>query len=423
MGRLANWLSGKFRRDEPRNQAFDEPFWQEILFGASYPTKAGVHVNWDTALETPAALRCGMLISDGVSTVPCKLMRKVGNDRQEAVDHPVYDLLYHTPCSWMTSQQWRETNILRAVFCGESFNFINRVSSGKVMEIFPFDVGEVVTQRLPDRSIGYFVNGEQVPADRMLHFRGPSWNSRNGLNMVRLAQETIGLARATMEAHSGLFGNGIQSSGVYSVDGTLDKGQHERLTEYLRQHYVKNKGAPLILDRKATWQGSGMKGVDAEHLATRQYQDSQIATMFGVLPIMLGIADKTATYASSEQMFLAHCTHTIRPWHVRVAEIFDCRLLTRQERADGYYFNFVDSALLRGDAQARAEFYKVMWSIGAFSANDALSFEDVNGFKGGDQHYVQGASARIKPDGSLELAAQPDATSGNNPPSRSPMNS
>lgn len=399
-------ITSWFRRKTaaPENRAFDEGFWEDLF---ARPSASGVSVNWNTALQTPAALRSGMLLSDGVSTVPLKLMLKTRDGKRvEATDHPLFDLMSTKPCSWMTSQQYRETSMLRAVFVGQSFSFINRVSSGRVMEVFPFDVGECsVGHEDGIREPVYRVNGERVPSDRILHWRGPSWDSRKGLDLVSLARDAIGLAVATQNAHSKVFANGLQTSGVYSVEGNLTADQHAKLLAFLKRHTPSD---PLIIDRNGKFTPHGLKGVDAEHLATRQYQDSQIAMMFGVLPIMLGISDKTATYASAEQMFIAHAKHTIRPWHRRVEAMLNCWLLTAQERSMGYYFHFADGELLRGAAKDRAEFYAKLFSVGAFSPNMILSFEDMDGFDGGDSHFVQGANGRIMPDGSLQSMSTAD---------------
>ena len=371
-------------------------------------SSAGTHVSWRSALESPTALRCGLLISDGISTVPLKLKRRDPNTglREEAREHPLFDLLSNKPCDWLTSHQLRETLMLRTVFDGNAYAFVNRLNSGKIMEIWPFDRGEVTVKTGTEaggRAPVYMVNGETVPLNKILHLRGPSWDSYNGLNMVNLANEVLGLADATQTAHASRFRNGIQTTGAYSISGSLNEEQHKRLAAYLEAKAgAQNNGKPLILDRDAKWLPLGMTGVDAEHLATRQHQDMLICRHYGVLPIMVGIADKTATYASAEQMFLAHAVHTIRPWHRRVGEILNCFLLTKQERMDGYYFHFVDTALLRGAARDRAEFYSKLFQVGGITPNQILGLEDMDGFEGGDHHYAPANMARIAEDGSLE---------------------
>ena len=66
------------------------------------------------------------------------------------------------------------------------------------------------------------------------------------------------------------------------------------------------------------------------------------------MPIMVGYADKTATYASAEQMFLAHVVHCLSPRWTRFEQSADAYLLTEAERADGYYFDFVEEGMIRG---------------------------------------------------------------------------
>jgi hypothetical protein len=51
---------------------------------------------------------------------------------------------------------------------------------------------------------------------------------------------------------------------------------------------------------------------------------------------MLMQADKAATYASAEQMFLAHVVHTMGPWYRRIEKSADKFLLTPQERNGGF---------------------------------------------------------------------------------------
>ena len=44
-----------------------------------------------------------------------------------------------------------------------------------------------------------------------------------GLEAVALAREAIGLAMATEEQHARMHKNGVQTSGVYSVEGSLNE--------------------------------------------------------------------------------------------------------------------------------------------------------------------------------------------------------
>jgi len=384
-------------RVEPRfNVAFQEPFWSDLGLGAQ--TAAGESVNWTTALRVSTWLRCGLVIADDVATVPCKVMRKdpATGRRTEATDHPLNELLTLAPNGWMDSLQLRETMAMHTFFTGAGRCFVNRVR-GRVVELIPLRPECVRVEQNDDYSLKYTAtaaNGEtmEIPQAAIWEVRGPSWDAWRGLDIANLAREALGLAMATERAHASRFGNGIQTTGVYSVEGTLDDKQYARLNTWLTQNHVgaQNSGRPFLIDRSAKYTQMSMTGVDSQHIETRRYQVEEVCRHAGVLPIMVGHSDKATTYASAEQMFLHHNVRTARPWHRRFEMAMKRQLLTREEWREGYYIKFFDTELLRGAAKDRAEYYWKMFQMGAVSPNDILELEDQDGYEGGDIHLVPG---------------------------------
>ena len=87
------------------------------------------------------------------------------------------------------------------------------------------------------------------------------------------------------------------------------------------------------------------------NISRRRHSRSWRCRAFGVLPIMVGHADKAATYASAEQMFQAHVTHTLLPRMVRIEQSADAHLLGRRQVEQGYQ-EFTAAALVRGTLDA-----------------------------------------------------------------------
>ena len=143
----------------------------------------------------------------------------------------------------------------------------------------------------------------------------------------------------------------------------------------------------MILDRGAKWVTTSMTGLDAQHLETRKHQIEEVCRFMGVMPIMIGYSDKATTYASAEQMFLAHVVHTLSPWYARIEQSADVNLLTERERSSGLYFKFVAAGLLRGAAKDRAEYYARALGSGGHAAwmtpDEVRSLEELNPM-GGD---------------------------------------
>ena len=126
----------------------------------------------------------------------------------------------------------------------------------------------------------------------------------------------------------------------------------------------------------------------AQFLEPRKFPVEEICRAFRVLPIMVGYSDKTATYASAEQMFLAHVVHTLSPWCRRIETSIAKNLFSEEERRQGLYAKFMLNGLLRGAAKDRAEFYARMYGIGAMNPNEVREYEDMNPYDGGERYRV-----------------------------------
>ncbi|MCE5334362.1 MAG: phage portal protein [Desulfobacteraceae bacterium] len=393
---------------QPRsNVAFREPFWAELF--ASKLARSGKAVNVKTALEVTTVFACLRVIAEGVSQVPLKLFReRPGGGSDPAKDHPLYRVLYRRPNQWQTSFEFRESLIFHAALAGDFFAFVNRVR-GQIKELIPLDPGSVTVYRDAKGVLSYqiaaqtqnnsgtgyqeqpqgFGKSKTFPSETIWHVRGPSWNTWMGLPAVELAREAIGLSMATEEAHAKLHANGAQTSGLYSVDDKLGPDAYKAMREWIEKQITgANRHKPFILDRGAKYTPISMTGVDAQHIETRLHQISEICRPFRVMPIMIGHPDKTSTYASAEQMFLAHVVHCLEPWYERISQSIDVNLLSEEEQESGLYAKFISKALMRGAAKDRADYMYKRWIMGSMSPNDIRIFEDENPFEGGDRYYI-----------------------------------
>lgn len=363
------------------------------LFGAR-STKSGASVSHASALEVTAVFACVRVIAEGVAQVPLKLFRESGRDMLPALDHPLYRILHRKPNPWMTSFELRETMVLHAALTGDAIAFVNRVpGSGRILQIVPFRPNDVEIRKdasgMPSMYVVTGTDGSkrEIPPAAIWHIRGPSWDGVCGLDVVKLAREAIGLAMATEEAHAGMHANGARISGLYSVEGTLNPDQYKSLRTWIEDKYAgaANAGRIMLLDRAAKFTPQSMTGIDAQHLETRRFQIEEICRAFRVLPIMIGYSDKAATYASAEQMFLAHVVHTLMPWYERIEQSIDCRLLTERDLDQGLYAKFIAAGLLRGALKDTAEYLAKLVTNGILTRNEARAKLELNPLAGLDE--------------------------------------
>ena len=382
---IPSWL----RKSSSSSNLSASDVMRALLLNAG-SSKAGVAVTWDTALRVSTFFACARVIADGLAQVPLKLYRESSDGASRAPDrtHPLYDVLHRRPNEWQTSFEFREMLALHLVFTGRAHVFKN-VVRGQVVELIPFEPGSCTTKCADDGTLSYEVrarNGQTrtYPAQTIWHLKGPSWSGWEGLDTVRqAAREALGLSIAAEESQGKLHANGISPSGTYTVEGTLSAEQYKQLRQFIADNNTgANRGLPMILDRNAKWLQQSMSGVDAQHIETRRFQVEEVCRALRVMPIMVGSSDKASTYASAEQMFLAHVVHTLSPWYERLEQSIDVNLLTPADRAAGVYAKFVVNALLRGSTKDRGEFYARALGAGGSPAwmtqDEVRALEEMN---------------------------------------------
>ena len=356
------------------------------LYGRGRVTATGKTVNAQTALEVSAVFACCRVIGEGIAQVPLKILRESADGRSKlpAKEHPLYQVLAVKPNSYQTSFEFREILAWHVVLTGNFFAFKNIVF-GKLKELIPFEPGAVRVTREDDGTLSYELTGQSgdkrvFPASVIWHVRGPSWNSWMGIEAVQVAREAIGLAMATEEQHSRMHKNGVRSSGVYSVEGSLNKEQHANIKAWIDKEMggLENTGKAMILDRNAKWLNTSISGVDAQHLETRKHQIGEICRYFRVNPIMVYGDDKLATYAGSSENFLSHVVHTLSPWWTRLEASIDANLLTEKDRAGGLFSQFVEEGMLRGSALATKDVILGYVNGGVMTTNEGRALLDLN---------------------------------------------
>lgn len=399
---MAFWSRWLRREEKSLTQLPPFAVWPE--------SKAGARVSVETALQVSTVLACARAIAEGCAQVPIRFYRGDAGRRVPLSGHPLEDVLGYRPNFWQTSFEFRETLLLHAVLCGNAYVYINRVN-GRIAELLPIEPGRVWVERQRDMTLRYrvtFENGDvaALTSRDVWHLRGPSWNAWMGLEAIKYAREAIGLSIVTEEAHSRLHSQGVRPSGLYTVEGTLQPQQYQQLAKWLEQQYAgaDNGSKPMILDRGAKWTPLAMSGVDAQHLETRKHQVEEICRAFRVIPLMVGYADKTATYASAEQMFISHVVHTITPWATRFEQSAEAALLEPGEDVD---IRLDLKGLMRGAAKDRAEYFAK--ALGSGGSPAWMTQNEVRGEDGLD--WVEGGDSLPQP-----TNVAPVATEGENGP-------
>lgn len=347
-------------------------------------TTAGETVTHDNALLQAAVWACVRVISETLSMLPWRVhkrQKKGGSEVQPG--HIVDERLHVRPCPEVDPTAWREAMIISALTWGNGYSEIDRNRAGQPTALYPISPDRVTMDRDEDGVLVYLVHnsmGEPTPLyqEAVFHLKGPSLNGLAGSDAIMHAAQAIGLAMAAEKGSGAHFANGGTPAGFLKHEGVIDDDEAEKLLKNWANYHAgsANRGRMGLLKDGLDYLPVGATNVESQLDETRLFQVLEICRIFRVPPHKVAELSR-ATYDNITEQEVAFFRDTLMPWVVRLENEADYKLLRPAERKR--LFTKVNAnAILRGSPKERAEFYKVLAGLGAFTVNDILAKEDMN---------------------------------------------
>lgn len=379
------FLRNFFRAMSSQDPASD--FWYEPANGS---TAAGVRITHDNALQVTAVYSCVRVLSEAIASLPLVLYRRLPNGgKEEATDHPLYNLLKYQPNGFQTKfnfvQMLTGHLALRGNFYAQQI--IGR--NGQVEQLIPLHPGRMKTEILPNNTLrfrytdnnGYekvFLQGD------LFRVHGLSSDGIKGMSVIEQARETFGGAFQTQEYANRFFGNDARPGGILQADAPMDaKVVQANKESWEKIHRGAKNAHKVAILYGLKWQSMGMTNEDCQFLETRKFTRSEICGLFGVPPHMIGDLER-ATFSNIEQQDIGLYKHTIRPHLVNIEQAIKRDLILE----DDVFAEFNADGLLRGDALSRAQVYATALGAGGhqpyITVNEVRAKENLNPIEGGD---------------------------------------
>lgn len=391
LSRIVGALQGK-----SGNMTIDE-WWSE--FGPASTSAGGIAVTQITALQVSTVMACVSILSEDVAKLPVHVYRpRKDGGRDIVTDHPVEKLL-QKPNDYQSTFEFIEQMQVALLLRGNAYSPIIRDGRGRPTALIPVNPDRVSIYEGPGGSVFYMVARRgphdmamleslplMVPAEDMLHVRWMSIdNSLWGASRIGLAREAIALALSQQELAGRLSANNTNLGGVLQTDQKLSKDAAERLAKNWkdRKSGLRNAGEIAVLEQGLKWSPLGMTAVDAEFIASRNYQVPEIARLFRMPLHKIGVMDRMAG-SSVEQLDQDYMNNTVSSylnrWEAKISQTFDL--------ADaGLTVEFDISKFLRASITARYNAYRA-GIVGMFlTPNEARRAENLPDKDGGDELY------------------------------------
>lgn len=331
---------------------------------------AGMNVTPETAMRSTAVWRCVTLISGALMAQELGVYRM--SEKGEPIrvfGHPYERFLLHEPNDEMTGPVFIENVAIQLLLRGNGYGLIRQAKNGAMTGIDFYFPSRVLPFRSENRSIWYqFTNEDGTTevhhASYVLHFKGPglSGDGIRALSPISMHAQAVGISLATRDYEAGQFERGLMTNDFFSFPEGVSKEQRAAFKEYLRNRAAGVAGAhnPLLLEKGAKWERSGVTAKDAQLLELLQYSTVDIGRIFGVPPHMLGETQGQSNYGTGvEQQTIGFDRWSLLPHKIRIAGEWSRKLFpVIGAKLPEFFVWWNDDFLLSGDSKAIAAYLR-----------------------------------------------------------------
>jgi HK97 family phage portal protein len=386
-----------------------DDYWYEPSGGQT--SSAGMRVSPETAKRLGTVIACVSVRAKAIATLPCKIHTDLAGGGSKVVpNHPLYDVLYDRPNDIQTAFDFKYMMQAHVDLRGNAYALKIPGPRGPVDQLKPLHPDRVQVEILRDTGrLIYVYNDpltnktERYTQDEIFHLRDWSDNSAVGQSRISMGMDLLGVALARQDYIARFLKNDTQTGSA--IVGTNFKNKEDE--EEFRKNFQKaqsgaNRGKVLMLALGLDIKSLGVKPIDAQLIEGAKVSDTQICSLMGVFPHIVGVdSGKAATYASTEQFNIMHAQQCVHPMIVMWEQAIQRDLIASGK----YYAKFSMASLLRGDNATRFAGYAVAIQNSWMCPDDVRALEELNPIPNGEGK-VFWRSANLLPLAQLEAPSQ-----------------
>lgn len=282
-------------------------------------------------IGNPVGFRCVKLIAEAAAAVPL-----VCQDHERRYEcHPVLDLL-RRPNPGQGRAELFEALFGQMLLSGNGYlEAVGETGTGLPgelhvlrsdrMAIVPGDDGWPVAfeYSIGGRKHRFDMSGSPDPICHIRSFH--PLDDHYGLSPMQAAAVAMDVHNSASAWSKALLDNAARPSGAIIYKGADGQGvlapeQYERLVDEIEMNHqgARNAGRPMLLEGGLDWKPMGFSPSDMEFHETKLAAAREIATAFGVPPMLVGIPGE-ATYSNYAEAHRAFYRLTVLPLASRVA--------------------------------------------------------------------------------------------------------
>lgn len=345
-----------FRSPAPEQRAISSVDWVQGNDLDSLPSTA-------SALSVVPVFAACRLISDSIATLPLQAYRKAGDERLSITLPGVFDK--------ETRIEWLQQALMSMLLHGNAYGWVvAREGDGtpkNVIWLNPEQVSVDESGPLP----AFRWNGRVLDSKDVKHI--PAYavpGSVVGVSPIRACSLLADTGTATQKMMRDWFkGRAVPGLTMHNTEKTFDAAQAELISERLNARL--RNGKPFVHGKDWEIEVMKMPAEDAGFVASARLNATQVATIYGIPPEMIGgESNSSLTYSTVESNLINFTTFTLRPWLAKLEQEFTSWLI--QQR----FVKFNVDAMIRVDTKTRYEVHRIAREIGLDNIDELRALED-----------------------------------------------
>lgn len=389
-------MKGLFRAVFGPSHSLDNPnawFLREMGLASG---KKSFSTDTGRAFQLSAVFACQRAISESLAILPRYFVEKENDDERVVItDHPSLPIFQRAANDLMSSYTFVETLTNHALGWGNGYAELQMEKGGtRILKAWPLPPDRVRPIKVTQDDGQIFVRYEVtlpdgatilLPQNRILHVMGISYDGLCGQSIIKAACNAIGLGEDLEEFARQYFNNGVLGGGFITVPAGMEKDAIRNLRTDLDEMNsgLENAHRFKFLYDSVTYSASQVKPEEAQFIQSRVNQIQEIARFYR-MPLYKIQEYTKVSYNSAEQLATEFVGDTLMPWGTRWEQEIDRKFFT-DPKDSKLRMKFNYNALLRGDSQARANYYRTMVMSGIMTRNEARRLEDLPRMEGGDE--------------------------------------
>ena len=369
------------KKEEFRNQTFEE------LLGST----SGGDITSNNALKNSDIIySCVNLIASTIAKMSINLFEVDAQGSKSKVTNDITYLLKVRANDKYSAIDFVQTMVSNMLLYGNAYAYIE-TKRGVPTSLKILKNSETDLQKINDKYYVVTTLDDQrrtLDYKTVIHIKDLSYDAvkgvsrldslKNKLNNNSLADKKMG-DMYTKEGQANI-------KGVLNVPSELSVEAKKRLKQGFMSVLNSDDSNIAVLDGGIafTQMNRNTSMIDNDFINSLKLNKETIAMVYNVPLPLLGSTENTS-YSNMSEMN-RNFIQSLMPIIIKIEQELNYKLLSKED-SQRMFFKFNFTTALRASDQERANYYKTMNELGAYSINDILDLEDRNKIENGDGHY------------------------------------